>query len=259
MCSDAVLRLLGHKEEDVNVTYLYSFAVANLVVDVICTWLFYVRRQDVFLQPSKSEHGKDGSHGDDTSMGMYDMEDVEIVLCADYNESDQKDFSCDSSGGKEGNDNQLKTKNLNMISAFTHVGGDTLRSFTVLLAAMVSSTFEIDATLTDAVAAIVVSVTIVVAVMPLMYSLGVTIMEYKRRFMADKTTNENYRGLKTESEDESSSHALVGNDHNSSGINCFSNSSINDANAAKEMSPKSTVAPGLRPGEVDEDEDEITL
>jgi hypothetical protein len=230
-----VLRLLGHKEEDVNVTYLYSFAVANLIVDVICTWLFYVRRQDVFLQPSKAaeHHDKEGEsgHSEDTSMGMYDLEDVEIVLCAEYNDSDHKGGGggfANSSGHDGDHDNQSKTKNLNMISAFTHVGGDTLRSFTVLLAAMVSSTFDIDPTLTDAVAAIVVSVTIVVAVIPLVYSLGISIGEYKRRFLAVKT-KENYRGVKTESEDDhnSSSHALV-HDEEYRGISCLSNSSSDD-------------------------------
>jgi Co/Zn/Cd efflux system component len=255
VCSDAVLRLLGHKEEDVDVTYLYSFAVANLVVDVICTWLFYVRRQDVFLQPSKVEPGKEGEHGDDTSMGMYDLEDVEIVLCADYNDdSEQKDFSFD---GKGNSAHLLKTKNLNMISAFTHVGGDTLRSFTVLLAAMVSSTFDIDATLTDAVAAIVVSVTIVVAVMPLMYSLGVTILDYKVRFKAAKENNKNYRGLKTESEDESSTHAL--NDQSNSNSSSSLSSGDKVYTTTGKISPKKSSAHKLRPGEIDKDEDEITL
>lgn len=207
------MRLLGHKEEDVQVAFLYSFAVANLVVDVLCTWLFYVRRQDVFLQPSKSPSAE-GQEGSEEHASLYDLEDVEIVLCADFREDDHGDAGASgfegSSGGKDGEQNKGggKARNLNMISAFTHVGGDTLRSLTVLLAAVASSTFDIDTALTDAVAAIVVSVTIVVAVLPLMYSLGVSLGEYKRHFLAAKTpTKESYRGLATVSEDDQQPHS----------------------------------------------------
>lgn len=194
VCSDAILRLLGHKQENVNILFLYSFAFANLVVDVICAWLFYIRREDVFLQKAKVEQD---AKTEDTSMDMYDIDDVEIVLCSDYSDSDKLTKNIDGSG----DDDHPKTKNMNMISAFTHVGGDTLRSFTVLLAAMISSTFSIDATITDAVAAIIVSVTIIIAVLPLLYSLGLSMMEYKYRLFSNKTTKDNYKGLKTESED----------------------------------------------------------
>ena len=265
-----------------NVNYLYSFAVANLVVDVICTWLFYVRREDVFLQRSKEPEGKERGSAEDTAMGgmMFDIEDVEIVFSSDTEDS-------------EDNENQSKTKNLNMISAFTHVGGDTLRSFTVLLAAIASSTFGIDPTLTDAVAAIVVSVTIVVAVMPLIYSLGISILEYKRRFLAIKSSKDNYRGLNhTDSEEDhghNSSHPLVEQEEQRGGgahdISCLSddlrksnsNSNSKSSGDDKESDNDSSRAGGSvreigRGGggegisvsdaslhQDDEDEDEITL
>lgn len=200
VCSDAVLRLLGHKDEDVDVAFLYYFAGANLLVDIVCTWLFYLRRQDVFLQPSKEK-----AHEEDEAIeqSAYDMDDVEIVF-AEYSESDKSLVQ----GGKEGQ-TQLKAKNLNMISAFTHVGGDTLRSFTVLVAAVISSSFSIDASITDAIAAIVVSFTIVVAVMPLVYSLGVSILDYKKKFAGQKASK-SYTGLNTESDD--STHHGQGNE-----------------------------------------------
>jgi Co/Zn/Cd efflux system component len=52
-------------------------------------------------------------------------------------------------------------KNLNMMSAFTHVLGDTLRTISVFLAALVSTLTGIDGDICDAWAAIIVAVTIV--------------------------------------------------------------------------------------------------
>ena len=268
--SDAILRLLGHKKEDVNIVFLYSFAVANLVVDVVCTWLFYIRRQDVFLQPSKMNcDRKDEGTADDTSMEMYDIEDVEIVLCSDY--SDDEDSGLSNNIGEGADDeNQLKSKNLNMISAFTHVGGDTLRSFTVLFAAVISSTFDVNPTLADAIAAIVVSVTIVVAVLPLMYSLGISILEHKNRFFGRKNHKENYKGLKTESEDDSVHSigvsgdlgGLVNHHKISEGDGNDGYERDDEDNFAKKVKPVNceVIANGLSNGTEDDDvEDEITL
>lgn len=58
-------------------------------------------------------------------------------------------------------------KNLNMLSAFVHVGGDTIRTLSVIIGAAVSTIFHVDADICDAWAAIVVSVTIVFMVVPL--------------------------------------------------------------------------------------------
>jgi Co/Zn/Cd efflux system component len=55
-----------------------------------------------------------------------------------------------------------------MISAFTHVGGDTLRTVSVLIAAMISTIGGINADVCDAWAAIAVSVTIIALLTPLM-------------------------------------------------------------------------------------------
>lgn len=57
--------------------------------------------------------------------------------------------------------------NLNMISALTHVGGDTLRTTSVFVAAVISTAFHQDSSKCDAWAAVVVSFTIVCAVIPL--------------------------------------------------------------------------------------------
>jgi Co/Zn/Cd efflux system component len=55
-------------------------------------------------------------------------------------------------------------KNFNMISAWTHVGGDTLRTLAVFAAAVISSITGIDGDICDAWAAIVSGCTIIVSI-----------------------------------------------------------------------------------------------
>lgn len=53
-------------------------------------------------------------------------------------------------------------KNLNMMSAFTHIIGDTLRTFAMFAAALVATLTGIDGDICDAYAALVVTFTIVI-------------------------------------------------------------------------------------------------
>ena len=139
--SDAVEVIKSNgAEDDVNVDFLYGFASANFVIDVVSTFLFYVRRKDVFLL---SKSGKNISEND-----------AEISLG-----SELIDPGGDMAPSSE--------KNLNMISAFTHVGADTLRTCAVFIAAVVSDATSTSGSLCDAWAAIVVSISIVFCVMPL--------------------------------------------------------------------------------------------
>ena len=141
--SDAVEVIKSNgAEDDVNVDFLYGFASANFVVDIISSFLFYVRRKDVFLL-SKSNSSKNISEND-----------AEISLGSELNDP--------ISGMMAPSE-----KNLNMISAFTHVGADTLRTCAVFIAAVVSDATSTSGSLCDAWAAIVVSITIVFCVMPL--------------------------------------------------------------------------------------------
>ena len=57
--------------------------------------------------------------------------------------------------------------NINMFAAFTHIGSDTLRTIAIFLAATVSTITGINSSLCDAWAAILVSITIFVAIIPL--------------------------------------------------------------------------------------------
>lgn len=62
--------------------------------------------------------------------------------------------------------------NLNMCSALTHLGGDTLRTSSVFIAAVVAATSRADVNLCDAWAAVLVSATTVALVLPLIYHIG---------------------------------------------------------------------------------------
>ena len=66
----------------------------------------------------------------------------------------------------------LKSRlNLNMCSALTHLGGDTLRTTSVFIAAIVASETDIPVNLCDAWAAIIVNITTIALVIPLIYHI----------------------------------------------------------------------------------------
>lgn len=57
--------------------------------------------------------------------------------------------------------------NLNMLSALTHVAGDTMRTVSVFVAAFISTVFHQPGSLCDAWASVAVSITIFICVIPL--------------------------------------------------------------------------------------------
>lgn len=143
--SDAVEVIKSNGADDeVDVYFLYGFASANFIVDIISTSLFYVRRKDVFLY---------------------------TPLLADQGESSiivgEKDAEANDNDVSTSPDEKPQEKNLNMISAFTHVGGDTLRTCAVFIAAVVSDTTSASGSVCDAWAAVMVSITIIMCVTPL--------------------------------------------------------------------------------------------
>ena len=136
--SDAVEVIKSNgADDDLDVHFLYGFAATNFLIDVISTYLFYARRKVVFLCS--------GSH----------------------EKLPEAEFSDVSTTSEEKPQDKPQEKNLNMISAFTHVGGDTLRTCAVFIAAVVSDTTSASGTVCDAWAAVIVSITIVICVMPL--------------------------------------------------------------------------------------------
>lgn len=125
----------GDDGDEVNVYYLFAFASANFLVDIISSFMFYRRGKDVLISSPIS----------------YDRRSIEYI----HNHH---------TDAQEKSDN---LPNLNMISALTHVGSDTLRTISVFLAAVISVAGKQDPSKCDAWAAIVVTITIVLAVIPL--------------------------------------------------------------------------------------------
>lgn len=172
---DAVKVLENPPEvNDVPVSYLYGFALLNLIIDGICGMFFYSRGKEVFFEPSiplplislevsldSEEEEKEFGHLDEdldfTLKGINDQ----FVTGNDHNSNNYRNHR--SEVGQK--------KNLNMLSAFTHVGGDTIRTISVISAASISSLFDIDADICDAWAAVAVAITIVLITLPLIFDI----------------------------------------------------------------------------------------
>lgn len=117
--------------DDVDVIFLFAFASVNFLIDLISAVLFYARRKTILL--------------DEQSVTSEEWESTFTPLPT--------------------------LPNLNMISALTHVSSDTLRTISVFLAAIISTVGGYSSSLCDAWAAIVVTATIVIAVIPLCYEI----------------------------------------------------------------------------------------
>ena len=54
--TDAIAVIQGNgDDDDVDVVFLYAFAVSNFVVDGISSWLFYVRGKDIFVESEDAD------------------------------------------------------------------------------------------------------------------------------------------------------------------------------------------------------------
>jgi Co/Zn/Cd efflux system component len=137
---DAISVLRGSGDDDeVNVYFLWAFSVGNFVVDIISSLMFYWRGKDAFVS-----HSHDHGH------------------------APLRTFSLDRRSIDMGKRHVIPMPpNLNMLSAITHVGGDTLRTTSVFIAAAVSTAANVPGNITDAWAAIVVSISIFICVIPL--------------------------------------------------------------------------------------------
>lgn len=129
--------------DDVDIFIMYTFATINLFVDIACAVLFHIRGKEIFhtdtdesnmnLTENSSEHSGDDIHFADQAL--------------------------------------TPSKNLNMISAFFHIGGDTLRTIAIFAAALVATISHRNPDYCDAWAAIVVSVTIFFLAVPMLVTI----------------------------------------------------------------------------------------
>lgn len=134
--------LVAGAGDDTNVMIMYLFATINSVVAITSMVLFYLVGDDMMNGRGKKSGG-DGSAGGESQRGE-----------GEQNEQQEKK-------------GMFSNVDLNMFSAFTHVGSDTLRTIAIYAGAIVASTTGIETGVCDAWAAIVVSVTIFIGVIPL--------------------------------------------------------------------------------------------
>lgn len=147
--SDAISVIMNNdSDDDVNVYFMYAFACGNFVVDVISVGMFYWRGREAFANATSAPTIRSFSIDGHANIPLE---------------------------GESGTGSEEKEKekewNLNMLSAITHVAGDTMRTMSVFVAAVISSAAGVDADICDAWAAIVVSITIVIAVIPLVVEI----------------------------------------------------------------------------------------
>ena len=134
----------------VDVNFLYGFSSANFVIDVVSTYLFYRKGKSAFISEIHHTHT---FHTD-----RFHLSSAQVPL------------NPDDCGHPFSGKNELPEakKNLNMISAFTHLGADSMRTLSVFIAAVIVTTRGYSADICDAWAAIIVSGTIFFMVIPLL-------------------------------------------------------------------------------------------
>lgn len=134
-------------DDDVNVIFLYAFASANFLVDVASSFMFYLKRKEVF-----TERAEDSLEAPITDSKAN----ARAVSTASDRPKSRTPSVVEEILFKMAPPNL----NVNMASAFTHVGADTLRTAAVFIAALVSTISGASGSACDAWAAIVVSISI---------------------------------------------------------------------------------------------------
>jgi Co/Zn/Cd efflux system component len=178
LATDQAVKTLRQTEEDqdVDVSLMLLFSALNLILDIVNVACFARAKQAFGLSVVKKEPPatmyneslRNIHRANENSMEMEPMvlqsgEDSQINYLNQSPETETEDF-----------DRSLLV-NLNMCSAWTHICADTLRSITVLIAATVAACFDnVSGTLADSLAAIVVSVIIMISLIPLLRGLYIT-------------------------------------------------------------------------------------
>lgn len=156
IAADAVNVLIRETDaENIDVVYLYGFAAANAVVDISTSYVFFRvgHAADVFytnnVQNIENTGPVQAAAGDMALTAAECPEDTTSTPAVSQN----------------------RDMNLNMLSAFTHLTGDSMRTASVFIAALVSTFSGISSQICDAWAAIAVTVSIVFMVVPLIVEI----------------------------------------------------------------------------------------
>jgi Co/Zn/Cd efflux system component len=140
-----VLTIPRDREHDIDVVYLYGFAVANAVIDILSSYIF-LRKGDI----KEVFYNIDAVNAQGQEKPLSSIKDIPIG----------------------------KTTNLNMMSAFTHLSGDSLRTASVLVGAMVSTFAGIPSQICDAWAALAVTISIIFIIVPVAYEIVKACLKY---------------------------------------------------------------------------------
>eukprot|EP00522_Entomoneis_paludosa_P017935 CAMPEP_0172440120 /NCGR_PEP_ID=MMETSP1065-20121228/875_1 /TAXON_ID=265537 /ORGANISM="Amphiprora paludosa, Strain CCMP125" /LENGTH=348 /DNA_ID=CAMNT_0013188903 /DNA_START=111 /DNA_END=1157 /DNA_ORIENTATION=- len=182
----------GGDEDDVSIPIMLFFSALNLLLDVVNVTCFAradmtfglsvvkkennmivesLRGVEFHIPPSSSEDGDMESGGETSNL-------LKQINGSERNSGNRTNYG--SAGAIIDDEAEGTLVNLNMCSAWTHVCADTLRSTAVLIAAGIATVFQsIDGGKADAIAAVVVSVIILVSIIPLMQGLVLTGFEIR--------------------------------------------------------------------------------
>lgn len=169
-----------HPEEDtgkdVNIATLYTFSSINFFVDMLSIWMFYRKGKTIFEYQSApsstpaegtAEIAKEAKQPSDQSFDV-DKADQNAILPPFL--SPQPIVACGAGETQQtANSDPIgvtpPVKNVNMMSAFMHVGADTVRTCAVFFAAVVASSGQ-NGSICDAWAAQVCTLTVLFMVVP---------------------------------------------------------------------------------------------
>lgn len=134
-------------QDSINVFYLYGYATLNLIIDIGSAYMFLRKGRSFAHTP----------HSEEEDNNNFERIKSEETVTA-----------------------PKKVININMLAAFSHLGADSMRTMSVFIAAIVTSASNIDSDLCDAWAAVVVSISIVFAVIPLLYEIIKSAIKLRR-------------------------------------------------------------------------------
>jgi Co/Zn/Cd efflux system component len=198
-------------EDAVDVYFLYGFASANFVIDVLCISLFAARGSGALLeekevldpltstkQPTELRESELGANyaATDSDVGRVEHS----VRSFGYAEGVRAEVSPQHRVKDDGNEDDnseaefeaamILSKNINMMSALTHVSGDTLRTVSVFVSAIVASVTDVPTSVCDAWAAVVVSLTILGIVIPLLREILLSVTKHCCKISTSALDNE---------------------------------------------------------------------
>jgi Co/Zn/Cd efflux system component len=152
--SIAIIRNPPDRTNSVDTTVMFAFASVNLLIDVVTVLMFLMNAQTALYkvpdeQSIEQEHASDVLPRIESGDVSAPAASTSVIKC-----------------------------NLNMLSAFSHVSADTLRTLAIFIGAGVATT-GVNSAVADAWAAIICSCTILLALIPIFREIANAVREHK--------------------------------------------------------------------------------